>query len=80
MPAVAAVTLATAWPALVMVAAGPETFDQAKVSGPGPASGSLPLPLSVTVAPAATDWSGPALAVGGRLPPPPNPPLASSAR
>ena len=76
----AGVTLAVAWLGLLMVAAGPETCDQANVSGPGPPSGSLPLPLRVTRAPVATDWSGPAFAVGGRFPPPPKPPFASSAR
>src|SRR5262245_44394169 len=53
-----------------MVTDGPETWLQAKVSGEGPPSGSLPLPERVTVAPAVTVWSGPAEAVGGMLPPP----------
>src|SRR5688572_11196746 len=69
--AVVRVALAVAWFALLIVTDGPETCVQANVRGEGPASGSLPLPARVTEAPAFTAWSGPAFAVGGRLPPPP---------
>ena len=79
-PAVDGVTLATAWLAFPMATVGPETWLQANASGEGPPSGSEPLPLSVALVPVGVDLSGPALAVGGRLPPPGSVPLASSAR